>query len=204
MGRRKLYDRDAVLTLAMQMFWADGFHSTSARELAAAMGINVSTLYAEFGSKDGLYAEAIGLYEREVVTQLFAGLEAPDASLATLRETLLQFPILARSVAKAPGCLVTNAAIEHAPSAQASHDTMTRYIARISEGIQRALTNATRSKAIDPSSVTQLSHQLVAVLLGMFVMTRAQVDEHVLEDVAASAVAQLDAYAATFGLAGKP
>lgn len=201
MGRPKRYDRDDVLQRAMQLFWAEGFHNTSSRELADAMGINVSTLYSEFESKEGLYTAALDLYERDVVAAFFSALDAPDASMATVRATLRQFPAMARQVAVAPGCLVTNAAIEHAPNAAVSHDTMTRYIARISRGIQHAMTNTADAQRIDSAAVTQFSHQLVAVLIGLFVMSRAQVDGAILDDVAESAVAQLDAFAQTHGIA---
>lgn len=196
MGRDKNYQREAILTAAMNTFWETGFHHTSARELAAAMGVNVATMYSEFGSKEGLYSAALELYEREVVDAFFGPLEAPEASIDTLRTTLRQFPALAAQVAMAPGCLVTNAAIERAPDQAASHEVMARYVRRIAAGARHALTNASPGAAPDAAAVEQLSHQLVATLLGMFVMTRAQVDARVLHDVAESAVAQVDAFSA--------
>ena len=196
MGRRKTYERDEVLTSAMNTFWESGFHKTSARELAGAMGVNVATIYTEFGSKEGLYAAALEHYEREVVDAFFGPLEGPDASIETLRAALRQFPALAAQVAAAPGCLVTNAAVERAPDPSASHEVMSRYVARIAAGARHALTNASAGGQPDPAALERFANHLVAVLLGMFVMTRAQVEEAVLNDVAESAVAQVDAFAA--------
>lgn len=202
MARQKTYERDEVLTRAMNAFWDNGFYSTSTRELAGAMGINVATMYTEFGSKEGLYAAALEQYEREVVGAFFGPLEAPDASIETVRATLRQFPAMAAQVAVAPGCLVTNAAVERAPDAAASHDVMARYVARISAAIRRALANSAGEAAADPGAVARMSDHLVAVLLGLFVMTRAQVESAVLDNVAESAVEQLDTFFATqLGLA---
>lgn len=200
MGRPKAYERDEVLARAMEVFWADGYHATSTRDLAAAMGINVATIYAEFQSKEGLYAAALDLYEREVVTAFFGPLDESDASIATVRSTLRQFPAMARRVEVAPGCLVTNAAIERAPDAGVSRDTMSRYVDRVTTGISHAMTNTQMSHRVDPREVRRLSRQLTATLIGLFVMTRSQVRPAVLDDVAASAVAQLDAFARENGI----
>lgn len=194
MGRRKAYEREGVLTLALNAFWAEGYHSTSARALADSTGVNVSTLYSEFGSKEGLYSAALEMYERDVVTAFFGPLEAPDATIATVRATLRQFPAMAKQVSKAPGCLVTNAAVEQAPTPLASHDAMGRYIDRVSAGIQHAISNTRDARPLDPAAAERFAHQLVAVFIGLFVMTRAQVDPAILDDVVESAVVQLDAF----------
>ena len=54
MGRPKKYDREAVLDRAMQAFWRNGYEATSTADLEAQMGVNRSSLYAEFGSKEAL------------------------------------------------------------------------------------------------------------------------------------------------------
>ena len=46
----------------MILFWAKGFEATSVSDLTLAMGIGTTSLYAAFGSKDDLYAEALSLY----------------------------------------------------------------------------------------------------------------------------------------------
>lgn len=200
MARQKTYQRDDLLDRVMHRFWADGYHRTSARELAASTGVNVSTLYSEFLNKEGLYAAALDRYERTVVDRFFGPLEAPDASIATVRATLAQFPAMARTVDVAPGCFVTNAAIEHAPSAADSASAMARYIARVSAGIQHALTNTGHAHAIDDAETRALANHVTATLLGLFVMTRAQTNFGILDDVVQSAIAQIDAFAARYGI----
>lgn len=200
MGRRKAYGREEVLARGLDAFWTGGYHATSARQLAAASGVNVSTLYSEFESKEGFYSAALDRYEREVVSAFFGPLEAPDASLATVRATLRQFPAMVKQVAAPPGCLVTNAAVEQAPSAAASHAAMARYVRRVADGIQHAILNTATDSRMDGLAVRQLAHQLVATLIGFFVMARAQVSLEVLDDAVESAVRQVDAFAAQHGI----
>ena len=61
-GRPRSFDRDAALRSAMKLFWKLGYEGASMAALTAAMGINAPSLYACFGSKEGLFKEAVGLY----------------------------------------------------------------------------------------------------------------------------------------------
>lgn len=61
-GRPRLFDRDAMLQKALMLFWERGYEGTSVAQLVQAMGITPPSLYAAFGSKEGLYRAAVELY----------------------------------------------------------------------------------------------------------------------------------------------
>jgi AcrR family transcriptional regulator len=61
-GRPRVFDRNAALETAMKLFWVRGYEATSISDLTAALGIGPTSLYAAFGSKEQLYAEALDLY----------------------------------------------------------------------------------------------------------------------------------------------
>ena len=61
-GRPRGFDREVALQKAMRVFWEKGFSAASMADLTAAMGINAPSLYAAFGSKEGLYAEVLDQY----------------------------------------------------------------------------------------------------------------------------------------------
>ncbi len=88
-GRPRSFDRERALARAMEVFWIKGYEGTSLADLTAAMAINRPSLYAAFGNKEDLFAEALALYESvegEPITRLLA--EAPtarEAIAATLR-----------------------------------------------------------------------------------------------------------------------
>jgi AcrR family transcriptional regulator len=66
MGRHKTYERDDVLEKALILFWQKGFEGTHLKELVSVTGLNRFSLYKEFGSKDGLFEEALTLYMQQL------------------------------------------------------------------------------------------------------------------------------------------
>ncbi|CAN5120543.1 TetR/AcrR family transcriptional regulator [soil metagenome] len=110
-GRPRSFDRDAVLDLAMRVFWAKGFAGASMSDLTAAMGIASPSLYAAFGSKEGLYRAAIDHY---VAT--YGGAFRDVMRLPTARESvegLLRNAACAFSAVDGPsGCMVVQTAVE--------------------------------------------------------------------------------------------
>src|SRR5688572_5876293 len=63
MGRPREFDMSVALDQALDVFWRNGYESTSISDLTAAMGINPPSLYAAFGDKEGLFLEAVERYE---------------------------------------------------------------------------------------------------------------------------------------------
>lgn len=61
-GRPRAFDREAALAQAMRLFWIKGYEATSIADLTNALGVGPTSLYAAFGSKDELYAEAMRFY----------------------------------------------------------------------------------------------------------------------------------------------
>ena len=90
MGRRKTYDRDDLIERSMEMFRDHGFAGTSTEMLVEGLGVNRYSLYAEFGSKQGLFDAALQRYDEEVLGRRFGPLEAPGAGVDEVRALLQQ------------------------------------------------------------------------------------------------------------------
>lgn len=85
MARKKTYDRDDMLMLAMNTFWDKGFHGTSLADLTTATGLNKKTLYAEFSSKEDLFQEALKLYTDMGAQQAATYLDKEPSGLDNIR-----------------------------------------------------------------------------------------------------------------------
>jgi TetR/AcrR family transcriptional regulator, transcriptional repressor for nem operon len=174
MGRRKTYDRAEVTDRAMQLFWERGYHDTSTRDLTEAMGINASSLYAEFGSKQQLYEHAMDHYQRTVVTRNFGRLEADGASLADVEAVVRYFGGGDDVLASTLGCLACNAAVELAPTPEASRASTDRYLARVAAAFGHALSNARASGELLPDTpIDELARSLTVGVTGMLVLIRS-------------------------------
>lgn len=108
-GRPRAFDREAALAQAMRLFWSKGFEATSITDLTRAMGIGSPSLYAAFGSKEALYAEALRRYcdtnEHYVWANFFAAGTAREAVRALLMDSAAA---LTGCIADTPrGCMVT-------------------------------------------------------------------------------------------------
>lgn len=57
MPRKKQYNEQEVIEKAMQLFWRNGYETTSVQMLEKEMGINKFSIYASFGSKDGVFGK---------------------------------------------------------------------------------------------------------------------------------------------------
>ncbi|MGC7101828.1 TetR/AcrR family transcriptional regulator [Amycolatopsis lurida] len=85
-GRPRSFDRDAALDRAVQLFWRRGYEGTSVRELAEELHIGMPSLYNAFGSKQQLFVEVLGTYDKRYGGFLDRALaEEPTAEQAVAR-----------------------------------------------------------------------------------------------------------------------
>ena len=182
-GRPRQFDRDDAVDAAVQLFWRQGYESTSLDQLKQAMGgLSAASFYGAFGSKEKLYREALARYldtYGQVVASLYDQTLAPrDALEQALRrsarlQTDLQLP---------KGCMlvlsVANASPEnnHLQLFAAAERQRTRDL------IRRCIERATRSGElhahVDVEGLTILTD---ALLVGMSVQARDGVTHAAIE-----------------------
>lgn len=110
-GRPRSFDREQALDAAMRVFWAKGFAGASMADLTAAMGIASPSLYAAFGSKEGLFREAIDHYVAVYSPSFWGVMELPTARESV--EALLRNAASVFSQPDVPnGCMVIQTAAE--------------------------------------------------------------------------------------------
>lgn len=125
--------RQHIITTAYALFYRQGFHACGVEALAQAAGVTKRTLYAHFGSKDGLMAAVLDYRHDDFLNKMHAALERQPAS-ATVT-AYWQFIAAWTRAADFHGCLFLNACAEFAadtpPAAQArAHKQAVRQILR--------------------------------------------------------------------------
>jgi AcrR family transcriptional regulator len=199
-GRPRQFDREGALARATRLFWAKGYEATSIAELAGTMGIGSPSLYAAFGSKEALYAEAVRYYVDTYEALVWAGFQAArtarEAALALLLDSAAA---LTGSVADVPnGCMVTLSSVgsegyfelgELVRSARAL--TFDRLKARL----EHAVADGEVPAGVD---VLALARFVQTVQYGMSILARDGVRRGELEAVAETTMAGWDARIVTF------
>ncbi|MBR8742724.1 TetR/AcrR family transcriptional regulator [Nocardiopsis sp. MG754419] len=114
-GRPRLFDRDRAVRDAAHLFWRHGFSGTSTRVLTAALGISSSSLYAAFGSKAGLFAEAVHMHARRYTAIYERAVSEADLGHVVDRLLVDSVHEFTRVGDDHVGCLTTSAAMADAP-----------------------------------------------------------------------------------------
>lgn len=111
-GRPKIFDDEAVINSAEQLFWSKGYELTSTEELLKAMGIGKGSFYLAFkGGKRELFEKVLDRVSRRELGTLHHNLSKMEQPLAALKS-------LFRNIALAPenvncnGCLFGNTIAE--------------------------------------------------------------------------------------------
>ena len=111
MARKKEYIEEEVIEKAMNLFWRNGYETTSMHMLEKEMGINKFSIYSSFGSKNGVFLESLKCYKQKLNLILQKLKDAPSG-VAGINQYFYDFIEFTRETEFGKGCLVTNTANE--------------------------------------------------------------------------------------------
>jgi TetR/AcrR family transcriptional repressor of nem operon len=113
-ARTREFDIDVAVASAMTVFRQKGYEGASMRDLAEATGLGSGSLYAAFGSKEGLYLAALDLYRQQFAAPLIDILRGGHDALTVIREVFLSAVDDIAQDGNHQACLVVGAAMERA------------------------------------------------------------------------------------------
>jgi AcrR family transcriptional regulator len=111
MARPKEFERADALRAGIDVFWRQGFASTTTEDLARAMGIGRQSFYDTFGDKRRCFLEALRTYSRENIERQLAEVSGIASPLEALRE-LLRMPAQHAVGRRSLGCMAVNSLAE--------------------------------------------------------------------------------------------
>ncbi|OBX22404.1 MULTISPECIES: TetR/AcrR family transcriptional regulator [Bizionia] len=107
MARKKEYNEDVVVEKAMNIFWRNGYGTTSMQMLEKEMGINKFSIYSSFGNKHGLFLESLKSYKRKVHS-VFEEFKNSNNGLEDIKDFFYNSVRICNVDGNEKGCLVTN------------------------------------------------------------------------------------------------
>lgn len=111
MPRTKKYNETEVIEKAMNLFWKNGYETTSMQMLEKEMGINKFSIYASFGNKDGVFLESLKCYKQKL-NRLINSLKASENAVLGIKQFFYDFIEFSKETEFGKGCLITNTANE--------------------------------------------------------------------------------------------
>lgn len=184
-GRPRSFDRDKALAAAVEQFWRTGYEETSIAMLTRAMGVTPPSLYAAFGDKDRLFAEASAVYFRRTCEAVDQAATRPTAREAIA--VMLDDTARAHTDTTTPlGCLMLTEP-RLAEQRAVLHG-------RLADRIARGIAEGDLPDSVRPD---ELASFLVAVMRGMSGCARDGGSTAELLAIAATAVAAIPATPAT-------
>lgn len=173
-GRPRAFDRAQALDVAMRLFWTRGYAATSIADLTGAMGIGGPSLYAAFGSKEALYAEALEHYGRTSEPFAWEPFDAAPTAREAVRTLLLSLAaaLTGRGSDAPTGCMVTLSSVAsegHPELGDLVRSGRTQTFNRVKARLERAVADGEVSPTVD---VVSLSRFIQAVHSGMAIMAR--------------------------------
>ena len=194
-GRPRAFDREAALAKATRLFWEKGYEATSISDLTAIMGIAAPSLYAAFGSKEALFAEALKFYCESNSAFVWENFFAADTAREAVRSFLVDSAAaLTGAVADIPrGCMVTLSSVGsegHAGLGELVQSTRAATLERLMTRLGRALEDG----EIPPSAnLLALARFVQTVQAGMSILARDGASTAELNEVAVIAMLGWDA-----------
>ncbi len=202
-GRPPQFDRNDALDAAMRLFWHQGYESTSLNQLKQAMGgLSAASLYGAFGSKEGLYREALSHY-MEMHGQVIAALRDETLVPRTALERALRQSARLQTDPDLPkGCMLVLSAANASPENAHLQALVAAERQRTRDGVRHCLDRAVASGELRPDAdLDGLATLADALLVGMSVQARDGVPLTAIEAAISSLLLLWDANGA--GMSGQ-
>ena len=187
-GRPRAFCVEEALDRAMDVFWRKGYEGAAIADLTEAMGINAPSLYACFGSKEGLFRAVLDRYEDGRKGFLQEVLDAPTARASAEMFLKGVADMATDPQSHPPGCLLLQSGLagddQRIPNELARHRAEKELALR--ERFECARRSGDLAKDADPAA---LARYLVTIANGLCVQASAGAQAKDLHDVVAIALA---------------
>ena len=197
MPRAARFDRQVALDRAVELFWSRGYYASSMKDIEKALDMRPGSLYATFGSKSGLFAEALQAYAsrggdnfREVVE------ESPDV-VGGLKRYLRSFagPCSGDARAPAQACMLVKTLLEVNAEDTALLTQVEAMLATIELRLCEALEKAKAQGELRADvACPRLARLLQAQIIGLRAFAERSVPGAQIEALADDMAGMLDAY----------
>jgi len=194
MARTVSFDRKEVLQKAMDVFWQEGYCKCSIASLVKATGLQPGSIYAAFGSKEGLFLETLEYYGDRSINKLQGCLETADSPLGGIRKFFGIIADVLMDEQEQRGCFLVNTVLELSPKNAGIKKAVKTHFSKMEAIMRQFLEKARRSGELAPTKHPEiLARYLMVNLWGLQVFAKTHPDRDVIGGVIEQILAVLEA-----------
>lgn len=194
MSRTTLYNRQESLERALQLFWQKGFHATSLKDLEKALDMRPGSIYAAFGSKDGLFQEVLEHYSRLSLAKLEYTLKAHRSPLIGLAAYLRQLGGILDKELPSRACMLVKSLLELGTREQLALQKVEAMLAGMEARFIDCFTEAQRIGELDSElDPVRLARRLQAEIMGLRAFAQRDVDSAAVHELAEDMAQSIEA-----------
>lgn len=108
MARPSKFNRDTAVESAMHKMWKNGMSACSVKALSEHLNISRSSFYNAFGSREGLFKEALDLYTTRAPDRMLADIDANEEILPAITRMFREVCRVRAADPDAKGCMAVN------------------------------------------------------------------------------------------------
>ena len=194
MSRTALYNRQDALERALQLFWQKGFHATSLKDIEEALDMRPGSIYAAFGSKDGLFQEALDYYARLGLSELERVMGAYQSPLLGLAAFVRQLGGIRDKGLPSQACMLVKSLLELGAREQTALQKVEMLLAGMELRFINYFTEAQRLGELDSKlDPTRLGRRLQAEIMGLRAFAQRDVESAAVQALAEDMARSIEA-----------
>ena len=178
-GRPRAFDVDDVLDRTIEVFREHGYEGSSMADIERATGLNTSSIYNTFGSKEALFHRALARYEGVRLTAIVDVLASGTGGLDDVHRALELQQAESESEWGVQGCLAINSMIELGRAADAKA-LLAEFRSRLGDAIRMPLDRAVALGELRAAQLPNAVALLVSLTLAAGVLMRSGATHRIL------------------------
>ncbi|KXS51917.1 MAG: TetR family transcriptional regulator [Marinobacter sp. T13-3] len=196
MARHPQYNRDAALHKAIGLFWEKGYHGSSMKQIEQALDMRPGSIYAAFGSKDGLFSEALARYAEQGGEEMALHMEQYDSIVEGLQAYLRNVAMSCQADAcPSRACMIVKTLLETTHT----NDTLARQAREVLSAIENTLTSLleqarSRGELVPSTDCKRLARLIQSQIMGLRAMAERGLSEQQLTGLADDMANLLEPY----------
>ncbi|KPZ69124.1 HTH-type transcriptional repressor ComR [Shewanella sp. P1-14-1] len=183
MSKPAKFNREETIQKAANLYWEKGFHATSMRNLQEVIDMRPGSIYASFGSKEGLFKEALQHYATSGIVQLNQCIADNDSPIAALKQFVETAVLANRNCAPSGMCMLVKTVAELTDENADLLEQAKRSLVMVETAFAELLAQAQAQGEVETQQTPQaLARFLQVQIIGIRTYAHANSDDNTIQD----------------------